>query len=62
MAGFAKIGKEVAKELLNNSQKIIKNYESGKAKDLTPRNNLLNEPTVGTVEIKNQAGDAVKPN
>jgi hypothetical protein len=61
MAGFAKIGKEVAKELLNNSQKIIKNYESGKAKDLTPRNNLLNEPTVGTVEIKNQAGDAVKP-
>jgi len=44
--------KESAKKLLDDSQKVIKEFEKGNLKELTPRENLLKKPSTKTLEVE----------
>lgn len=46
------VSKEAAQKLLDDSQKVIKEFEKGNIKELTPRENLLKKPSTKTLEVE----------
>jgi len=46
------VSKEAAQKLLDDSQKVIKEFEKGNLKELTPRENLLKKPSTKTLEVE----------